>query len=140
MLRLPDGIETIDNNWFRECEMEKVIVPSSVRNFGTHSFAYCEHLREVVFLFDYQQRKIFNFKYDHRDRGEGVTKGAHCILSDAFDGCDSLSVFSFRDGSRIERVGTPFTTRPTQERRWVLRGPGAEQDGTSSSTEEEESQ
>ena len=54
MLRLPDGIETIDNNWFRECEIETLIVPSSVRRFGTHSFAYCEHLREVVFLFGYK--------------------------------------------------------------------------------------
>ena len=53
MLRLPDGIETIDNNWFRECEIETLIVPRSVRSFGVGAFSCCDNLREVVFLFDY---------------------------------------------------------------------------------------
>ena len=53
MLRLPDGIETIGNNWFVGAEMEKLVVPSSVRSLGVGAFSCCKQLREVVFLFDY---------------------------------------------------------------------------------------
>ena len=53
VLRLPDGLEEVGDNWLRECDIETLIVPSSVRKFGVHAFAYCEHLREVVFQFDY---------------------------------------------------------------------------------------
>ena len=53
MLRLPDGIETIGNNWFVGAEIEKLVVPRSVRKFGEYAFSDCERLREVIFLFNY---------------------------------------------------------------------------------------
>ena len=42
-------IEKVGNNWFVEAEIEKPIVPSSVRSLGKHTFYWCRQLREVVF-------------------------------------------------------------------------------------------
>ena len=79
MLRLPDGIETIGNNWFVGAEMEKLVVPSSVRSLGAGAFSCCDNLREVVFLFDYKQGHIRNFRYRLTEPGEDASKGIRCI-------------------------------------------------------------
>ena len=79
MLRLPDGIETIGNNWFVGAEMEKLVVPSSVRSLGAGAFSCCDNLREVVFLFDYKQGHIRNFRYRLKEPGEDASKGIRCI-------------------------------------------------------------
>ena len=53
VLRLPDGIEEVGDMWFWGNEIERLVVPSSVRKFGEYAFSDCERLREVIFLFDY---------------------------------------------------------------------------------------
>ena len=40
-VRLPDGLETAGNGWFREKDVEKVIVSSSVNVLGDSAFSDC---------------------------------------------------------------------------------------------------
>ena len=45
VLRLPDGLETVEDNWFGYADIEKVIVSSSVKVLGGSAFCRCEKLR-----------------------------------------------------------------------------------------------
>lgn len=49
VLRLPDGLETVGEQWFQQSRIEKVIIPSSVTVLGKRAFYYCGQLREVTF-------------------------------------------------------------------------------------------
>ena len=135
MLRLPDGLEEVGDRLFWGSDIEKLIIPGSVRKFGEYAFSCCKQLREVVLLFDYDQGDICNFRYRPDELGEDARNGIQRIQTNAFDGCRSLSLFSFRDGRRIERVGTPTCIRLTEERLWRLSTEGEGQDGTSSCLE-----
>ena len=128
VLRLPDGIEEVGDMWFCESEIEKLIVPSSTKKFGAGAFASCKQLREVVLLFDYDQGDICNFRYRPDELGEDARNGIQRIQTNAFDGCRSLSLFSFRDGSRLERADA---SRYPQLMRWrwrLSKGASEEQD------------
>ena len=47
---IPEGYETIGNDWFATCdELEKVVLPSSLRTIGVGTFAGCTKLAEVSF-------------------------------------------------------------------------------------------
>ena len=50
-LRLPDGLETVRNNFFERTDIEKLFISSSVRKLGGGAFYNCKQLREVVFEF-----------------------------------------------------------------------------------------
>lgn len=96
-------------------KIETLIVPSSVESFGTHAFAYCEHLREVVFLFGYRQGNRSNFSYCPNEFGETARDDVYCIRTNAFKGCRNLSLFTFNDGYRIERLGISIGTRSAEK-------------------------
>ena len=49
VLRLPGGLETVGCEWFCDSNVEKIIVPSSVKELDYCAFCGCEKLREVVF-------------------------------------------------------------------------------------------
>ena len=49
MLRLPDGLEVVGKGWFHNQSIQRLVVPSSVRELGDEAFGGCEGLREVVF-------------------------------------------------------------------------------------------
>ena len=49
VLELPDGIERIGSCWFMASSVEKVVVPTSVKEIGSHAFDGCKELKEVVF-------------------------------------------------------------------------------------------
>lgn len=46
---VPEGMERICNYLFWACDIENVIVSSSVKEIGTEAFCYCHALRTVVF-------------------------------------------------------------------------------------------
>ena len=47
---IPEGYETIGNDWFAVCdELVKVVLPSSLRTIGVGTFAGCTKLAEVSF-------------------------------------------------------------------------------------------
>ena len=48
-MRLPDGLRALEEGSFRNSEVEKVIIPSSVKELGDSAFSCCKKLREVVF-------------------------------------------------------------------------------------------
>ena len=46
---LPEGIEAVGPHWFRDCNIESVVVPISVRVIGFDAFRGCARLRRVTF-------------------------------------------------------------------------------------------
>ena len=44
VLRLPQGLEAVGIEWFDTDDIEKVIIPSSVRVLREHAFILCEFL------------------------------------------------------------------------------------------------
>lgn len=48
-LYLPDGLETVENDWLMHSDAAKIVVSSSVRVLGERAFCYCKQLREVIF-------------------------------------------------------------------------------------------
>ena len=48
-LVLPEGLETVTQYCFENSEVEKVVIPSSVRELGSYAFAECNKLGSVVF-------------------------------------------------------------------------------------------
>ena len=49
VLRIPDGLETVGNDWFQHSEVEKIIVSKSVKVLGEGAFGFCSGLREIAF-------------------------------------------------------------------------------------------
>lgn len=45
---MPDGLEKIGSHWFRDCGVESVTIPASVRRIGEDAFYKCTNLREVL--------------------------------------------------------------------------------------------
>lgn len=41
VVRLPDGLETVGNGWFRERDVEKLVVSSGVKVLGDSAFFGC---------------------------------------------------------------------------------------------------
>ena len=58
ILRLPDGLEAVEDEWFRDDQIQKLIVPRSVRKLGKRAFAASQQLREVIFAPDSQLEAI----------------------------------------------------------------------------------
>lgn len=48
-LVLPERLETVTQYCFENSEVEKVVIPSSVRELEPHAFAKCRKLGSVVF-------------------------------------------------------------------------------------------
>lgn len=103
---LQQGIETVGDDWFAGSEIEKLVVPGSVRTLGRRSFARCRVLREVVFEPDSQLDLIGEacFTLSALEK-VAVSKSVTSIGARAFSGCRNLSLLRFEPGSRLERVG-----------------------------------
>lgn len=42
VLCLPDGLEAVEDEWFRDDQIQKLIIPRSVRKLGKRAFAASE--------------------------------------------------------------------------------------------------
>ena len=46
---LPTGLQIIGENWFVDSQVEKVVVPVSVREIQQNAFKYCNQLKVIEF-------------------------------------------------------------------------------------------
>ena len=106
VLRLPDGLEVVEEFWFCHYGMEKLIVSNTVRVLEQCAFGECERLREVVF--EPGSRLEFIGKECFHDNGLQkivIPKSVREIGEMAFRNCRDLSSLSFEKGSALKEVG-----------------------------------
>lgn len=106
VLRLPDGLEAVGAWWFADSDIEKVLIPSTVREIGNRAFFHCKKLREVVFAPDSQLETIGNFCfYDCGPEEVVIPKSVLNIGNHAFYCCQHLRLLAFEEGSRLVNIG-----------------------------------
>ena len=44
-LLLPSGLEVVGESWFTGCDIERAVVPASVREIGMNAFGNCRKLK-----------------------------------------------------------------------------------------------
>ena len=114
MLRLPRGLEAVGSEWFSDNEMERVFIPSTVRELGSCAFCGCKQLREVVFEPDSELRIIKWSCFSNCGLEEvTIPRSVRTIEEYVFRGCRSLRSLTFEEGSRLEHVGKDIV-RSTQ--------------------------
>ena len=96
---LNDGLETICEQCFKNCRLEEVAVPSSVRYIGPQAFG-CDSLRRVRFL-GAPQRKASS---PSRSAGDSEKRCQLVIGEKAFYCCGSLRQVVFDPGSAVEEI------------------------------------
>ena len=111
MLRLPNGLEIVGDNWFAGSGIEKVFIPNTVRKLGSSAFVCCEELREVVFEPGSQLETIGDscFGYCMFEKIV-IPKSVRDIGDEAFSGCEYLRSLVFEDGSQLKHVGEDALT------------------------------
>lgn len=106
MLHLPKGFEAVGGYWFVCSDIQKVIIPNTVRELGETAFGYCRQLREVVFEPGSQLETIGVGCFDSCGLEEvTVPRSVRNIGSSAFINCQSLRSFTFEEGSQLAHVG-----------------------------------
>ena len=106
VLRLPDGLEVVESEWFSGNEMEKVLIPSTVRELGSCAFCGCKQLREVVFEPGSELETIKRSCFSNCGLEKVVIpRNVKTIEEYAFSGCHSLRSLTFEEGSRLRYVG-----------------------------------
>lgn len=83
IITIQEGITSIGNAAFYNCNIESIIIPDSVLTIGVNAFKYCNHLKEIDF-------------------GNGVTR----IGSDAFYECTALTSVVIPDS--VTTIDTSF--------------------------------
>ena len=48
-MKLPEGLQVVGEGWFADSNVERVTIPTSVREIQKGAFACCKRLREVEF-------------------------------------------------------------------------------------------
>lgn len=105
VLRIPDGFEVIGDIWFAGSDIEKVIVPSSVKSLRDCAFAECAKLCEVVFEPGSQLTSIGTLCFNGCGFREiTIPRNVHSIGDRAFCNCRDLSSIVFEKGSAIKHV------------------------------------
>ena len=103
---IPEGVLTIESQAFAGCEeLTKVLLPSTLKNFGEGVFMGCEMLRDVLFrgknndfsvkdgiLYDMRQRKLLLCPPGLELRRVDVEHGTVAIGSSAFYSNNTLEI------------------------------------------------
>lgn len=55
---IPEGVETIESNWFSHSDIESVTIPKSVKVIEKYAFYKCEKLNRVSFQEESQLERI----------------------------------------------------------------------------------
>ena len=111
--RPPDGLEA-GKEWFRSQSIQRLVIPSSVRELGEEAFGGCEGLREVVFEPGSRLERLGESCFEERGLLEIVVpRSVRVVGAYAFLGCLELRALRFEAGSRIRslRHGAFFGTR-----------------------------
>lgn len=111
VVRIPDGLEVVDDGSFGESDIEKLIIPNTVRELGREAFVECKKLREVVFEPGSQLETIGYCCFSHC-MFEKITipKSVRRIEECAFCGCKRLRSLVFEEGSQLQYVGKNVLT------------------------------
>ena len=64
VLRLPEGLEVVGDGWFSDSDIERLIIPNTVKKLGDSAFSNCVRLREVVFESDSQLETIGSYCFE----------------------------------------------------------------------------
>ena len=126
VLRLPDGLEVVEDDWFSESDIERLIISNTVKKLGDHAFSSCVKLREVVFEPGSRLETIGSYCFAHCDIEQvTIPRSVRDIGNLAFSGCKNFRSLTFEDRSMLEHVGEDV----------LLRTPLAEDKGLFPSTE-----
>ena len=107
MLRLPKGLEAVGDYWFLCSDIEKVFIPSTVRELGEDAFCGCERLCEVVFESGSQLETIGDNCFSNCGLEEMVIpKSVRSIGRCAFQYCSNLRSLTFEERSQLAHVGS----------------------------------
>ena len=106
VVHVPVGVQTMDENMFSESDVEKVVLPSSVKALCKKQFYRCPRLREVVFE---PRSRLESIGYGCFKmcglRAIVIPKSVRTIGDNAFDGCMELTSFRFEPWSQLASVG-----------------------------------
>ena len=106
VLRLPDGLEEVGDEWFRDGGVEKLVVPNSVKTLGESVFFKCKRLREVFFEPDSRLETIGYACFGYSGLVNVVVpKSVQYIGSYAFCHCPDLASLRFEEGSMLGGTG-----------------------------------
>ena len=131
MLRLPDGLEVVGKGWFHNQSIQRLVVPSSVRELGEEAFGGCEGLREVVFEPGSRLERLGESCFEECGLLEIVVpRSVRVVGAYAFLGCLELSVLRFEDGSRIQSLGHGAFFNTKLRRRGVRYPPALKTNGS----------
>lgn len=113
---IPEGYETIGNDWFAVCdELEKVVLPSSLRTIGVGTFAGCTKLADVNFP-EELERIGFDAFYLTNLKEVDLSKchNLKTIEYYAFGSCSSLQSVKLPEGLKLIECGA-FENTALQE-------------------------
>ena len=129
VLRLPDGLEVVGDEWFSLATIEKLVVPSCVKVLGESAFIMCERLNEVVFEQGSRLERIERCCFDRCNltkivlpesvqyigefcfsdclnlREVVIPRSVRKIDGFAFSHCHQLSSLVFEEGSQLTHIG-----------------------------------
>ena len=122
VLRIPDGLEVVGDGWFAESDIEKLIVPNTVRELGASAFFKCATLHEVVFEPDSQLETIGDGCFSSCGIEQvTIPKSVRDIRSYAFWACRSFRSLVFEDGSLLKHVGEDaLGVTPLYNENWLF--------------------
>ena len=94
------------DGWFLRSDIEKIFIPSTVRELGSCAFCGCKQLREAIFEPDSELRIIKWSCFSNCGLEEVIIpRSVRTIEECAFSGCHSLRSLIFEEGSRLAHVG-----------------------------------
>ena len=106
VLRLPEGLDVVGEDWFRGTGIRKLVVPASVAVLGARAFQGCRRLRELVFepgsRLEYVNERCFE---GCALREVLFPRSLRVIDAMAFLDCRELAAVCFEEGSQLGVAG-----------------------------------
>ncbi|MBR1687876.1 MAG: leucine-rich repeat domain-containing protein [Prevotella sp.] len=96
ILEIPQSIESIPDNYFKDCvNLQSVIISEGVTHIGEHSFANCRKLREITIPGSVKTIGKGAFENCLSLSKVTIAEGTTAIGEEAFKNCKSLKSVSF---------------------------------------------
>lgn len=93
--KIPDGIVSIDDYAFQECNKLKTItIPNSVTEIGENAFSTCDSLEKVILPGSLKTISNYSFSYCHKLKTVIISEGVETIGQNAFEYCENLKSIS----------------------------------------------
>ena len=95
ILEIPQSIESIPDNYFKDCvNLQSVIISEGVTHIGEHSFSNCRKLREITIPGTVKTIEKGAFENCQSLSKVTIAEGATAIGEEAFKNCKSLKSVS----------------------------------------------